>query len=1077
MMMDDETLQMYVEEASEHLGDIENDLLTIEQAGADIDEDLVNKVFRAAHSIKGGAGFLGLNKIKDLGHKIENVLDMIRNRELVPDPEVVNIVLLAFDKLRDMIHNVAQSNDAFIDDHIAALTAATTANLKVADKSTVDKVVEIKDKQGRTVFVVPEFDLMQNRKGGKNLYLLEFDLIHDVQRKDKKPLDLLKGMDSTGVILDLKVDFEAVGSLEDDGFSNRIPFFVLFGSIVEEDIMPALLDLRGEFITSLQFDAPAAATADFAQDLLATTPATPEVDRTDALVSELFTGSSLASALSPTPAPPAAPAVAPSPVQAPAAQAPVASAPVAPVAPAPPAPVRPEMVAPDEDPGRKSDLKTPKSVISQPDSLRVHVSLLEDLMNLAGELVLSRNQLMQAISSNAIHQIEVAGQRIDLVTSELQETIMLTRMQTVGNIFNKFPRVVRDLARTLGKEIDLQLEGNDVELDKTIIEGLGDPLTHLVRNSADHGIELPLERAAAGKPAMGTIVLKAYHEAGQVIIEIVDDGRGLNTEKIVEKALSKGLITPDHAKNMSDKEKANLIFLPGLSTAEMVTDVSGRGVGMDVVKSNLDQLGGQVDIETVRGKGTTIRIKLPLTLAIIPSLLVSVGNERYAIPQVNVDELLRVPADQIGERVEMVGDAEVLLLRGELIPLLYLSDVLGLDSADCHASQMVSKILRGEMSTEQGDSDCILADVNLVVVSAGQFRYGLVVDQLHDSVEIVVKPLGRHFKDCHGYAGATIMGDGHVALILDVAGLGRLGDLSLTAGLEKTAGVAKEPEPGMDQEKLSLFVFRNTPQEHCAVPLDLVARVELINAEEIEEVGGRRVIKYRGGSLPVFSLDQATSAGMLDVSGEIIVIVFLMAGHEIGLLAKPPVDAIETRVAVDTFTLKQPGISGSAVIGDNTTLIVDIFELIQTVQPDWFAVRGTIEVSDDAGETGVPHLLLVEDSDFFRNQVRKFIEDDGYTVDVAEDGVVAWNMLNAEPDKYDLVVTDIEMPNMDGFELAKLIRKDKRFALTPIVALTSLAGDEDVAKGRAAGIDDYQIKLDKERLLQSIYECLKRYAS
>jgi two-component system chemotaxis sensor kinase CheA len=1062
MMMDDETLQMYVEEATEHLGDIENDLLAIEQAGADIDVELVNKVFRAAHSIKGGAGFLGLTRIKDLGHKIENVLDMVRNRELVPDPEVVNIVLLAFDKLRDMITNVAQSNDAYIDDHIAALTAATAANLPGGEKASVDRMIEIKDRRGRTVFEVPEFDLLQNRKGGKNLYLLEFDLIHDVQRKGKTVFDLLKGMDSTGVILDLKVDFEAVGTLEDDDFSNRIPFFVLFGSIIEDDIMPALLDLGGEFITTLSFDLPSSApapAADFARELLQQTPQAPDEDRTDSMVASLFNGGNLSAALEPQP-----PAPAPAP-----------SAPSVPSAP-PAAPPRP--VVADDETARKGDAKAPKSAITQSDSLRVHVSLLEDLMNLAGELVLSRNQLMQAISSNALHQIEVAGQRIDLVTSELQETIMLTRMQTVGNIFNKFPRVVRDLARTLGKEIDLQLEGNEVELDKTIIEGLGDPLTHLVRNSADHGIEMPDERVAAGKPAMGTIVLKAYHEAGQVIIEIVDDGGGLNTDKIVQKALSKGLITPDQANSMSDKEKANLIFLPGLSTAEQVTDVSGRGVGMDVVKSNLDQLGGQVDIDTARGKGTTIRIKLPLTLAIIPSLLVSVGQERYAIPQVNVDELLRVPVDQIAERVEMVGDAEVLLLRGELIPLLYLSNVLGLDTSSCEVSRMVGEVLRGERSGGKTDAaGCAMADVNLVVVSAGQFRYGLVVDQLHDSVEIVVKPLGRHFKDCQGYAGATIMGDGHVALILDVAGLGRLGDLSLTAGRERTAQTAKEAETVKGQDKLSLFVFRNTPQEHCAVPLDLVARVELIDAREIEEVGGRRVIKYRGGTLPVFSLDQATNVGLLELSGEFIVIVFLMAGHEIGLLAKPPVDAIETEVTIDGFTLKQPGISGSAVIGENTTLIVDIYELIQTVQPEWFAVRGSIEIADDAGEVGVPHLLLVEDSDFFRNQVRKFIEDDGYSVDTAEDGLVAWNMLNVDPNKYDLIVTDIEMPNMDGFELARNIRQDKRFSLTPIIALTSLAGDEDVARGKAVGIDDYQVKLDKERLLQSIYEWLKRYAS
>ncbi len=304
------------------------------------------------------------------------------------------------------------------------------------------------------------------------------------------------------------------------------------------------------------------------------------------------------------------------------------------------------------------------------ETLRVHVSLLENLMNLAGELVLSRNQLMQAISQGDEHEVLNAGQRIDLVTSELQEAIMLTRMQPVGNIFNKFPRVVRDLARDLGKEIELILEGKEVELDKTIIEGLSDPLTHLVRNSADHGIESPEERIAKGKNPTGKIILKAYHAAGQVNIEIKDDGRGIDAEKIVNKAIAKGLITEEQAKGMNEKEKLNLIFLPGLSTAEKISDVSGRGVGMDVVKSNLDKLGGQVDIETEKDKGTTIRIKLPLTLAIIPSLLVSVGEERFAIPQVNVDELIEVPASQVEERIEKVGDADVLILRGELIPYL-----------------------------------------------------------------------------------------------------------------------------------------------------------------------------------------------------------------------------------------------------------------------------------------------------------------------------------------------------------------------------------------------------------------------
>lgn len=707
-MMDDETLQMYVEESSEHLGDIENDLLAIEQAGQNMDEELVNKVFRAAHSIKGGAGFLGLSKIKDLGHKIENVLDMIRNRELAPDPDVINVVLLAFDKLRDMIQNVAESNNADIDEHLAALTAAAEgASSSVRDTGPqvlpehpiqaheTAEMVEITNRHGEAVLSVDKMTLEQSRKGGKTAYLLEFDDERDLRGKGKTLPEICSSLESTGVLLAASIDLSAPLATDQ-------PFYLLYVSIIEEDILPALLDLRPDAVFPIPasvFSAPQKASSASAAAV-----ATPQV----------------ASATPPTPQPSAAPDK-------------------------------------TDDDGRG---KTARASI-QPESLRVHVSLLEDLMNLAGELVLSRNQLMQAISSGAEHQVEVAGQRIDLVTSELQETIMLTRMQAVSTIFNKFPRVVRDLARSLGKEIDLELEGTEVELDKTIIEGLGDPLTHLVRNSADHGVETPAERAAAGKPPTGTITLKAYHAAGQVNIEIADDGRGLDTDKILNKALERGLVTVEQAKSMSEKEKAQLIFLPGLSTAEKVTDVSGRGVGMDVVKSNLDQLGGQVDIETTRGVGTIIRIKLPLTLAIIPSLLVSVGKERYAIPQVNVDELLRVPAAQIRERIEMVGDAEVLMLRGELIPLLYLSSVLELDADGCRVSQMVSRLLdNAHQGVKNAGPECELEDINLVVVSAGQFRYGLVVDQLHDSVEIVVKPLGRHFKDCQGYAGATIMGDG-----------------------------------------------------------------------------------------------------------------------------------------------------------------------------------------------------------------------------------------------------------------------------------------------------------------------------
>ncbi|MFP4111122.1 MAG: chemotaxis protein CheW [Desulfonatronovibrio sp.] len=1093
--MDDETLQMYVEESREHLEDIENDLLAIEADGEEIDVDLVNKVFRAAHSMKGGAGFLGLNNVKELAHKIENVLDMIRNKELIPNPEIINIILLAFDRLSELVENIAQSDEMDISEHVVALTGIAAASLADDEKDTMVKEVDIKDSKGHTVFSIPEFDLNQARKGGKFIYLVEFDLINDVHRKNKKPLDLIKDMQSTGLIMATKVDLDVVGTLDEDEFSNRIPMYVLFSSIIEPDILNTLFDVSSDRVTIVKEgtearsgqkeaaggaeESPDKAWAQEPGDSEQTheppvegeepgeseeseehEPPLPEQTRPEQEASEKEPAASEAPAKEPDkPSPPSA--------KKPAAKS------------------GPGSAAPGAQPA-------PSSV---PDSLRVHVSLLENLMNLAGELVLSRNQLMQAISTQDKHSVGLAGQRIDLVTSELQEAIMLTRMQPVANIFNKFPRVVRDLAKDLNKEIDLVLEGKDVELDKTIIEGLSDPLTHLVRNSADHGIERPDVRIAAGKKPEGRIVLKAFHAAGQVNIEIIDDGKGIPVDKIVDKALSKGLITEEQVKSMTEKDKNSLIFLPGLSTADQVSDVSGRGVGMDVVKSNLDRLGGQVDIESEEGKGTSIRIKLPLTLAIIPSLLISVGDERFAIPQVNVDELIQIPASLVPERIEKVGDAQVLILRGELIPLMNLAEVLQLKPREKvpRSSSKVTPINSGKANHEDEQKGHLEAeavteppkgsdpvqedssDVDIVVVSAGSFKYGLVVDELHDSVEIVVKPLGRHLKSCDGYAGATIMGDGRVALILDVIGLARLAELTSVAGTEKAKELARKQEKEKDvEEKQSLFLFNNGPSEYCALPLDLVARVELISADQIEIAGGKKVIQYRGGNLPIFALEEVARVEHLELEGELVVIVFFMAGHEIGLLASQPVDAIETKIKIDDFTLKQPGISGSVVLNGRTTMIVDIFEFMETLNPHWFEKRKTAP----AAEQGVNKILLVEDSDFFRAQVKKFIEDEGYEVaEASEDGQVAWDYLNENPDEISLVVTDLEMPVMDGFELTEHIKNDDRFRHLPVLALTSLAGEEDVARGKQVGIDDYQIKLDKEKLMQSIFSFLNKKAA
>ncbi|MEA3467967.1 MAG: chemotaxis protein CheW [Thermodesulfobacteriota bacterium] len=946
---DDEILQGFIEESLEHLADIENDLLEIEANGADINEDLVNKVFRAAHSIKGGAGFMGLTVIQDLSHVTENVLGLIRSGKLIPTPEIINVLLQASDKLNTMIEDISNSNEYDIEEHLIPLNA----------------IFNGKALQPETESSPPE---------------------------------------------DAPVAVEEEPALETPPVPEQI--------------------------------------------------ASPEPEPVAVEEPEVIT---------PPPAP---------------------DPPLQATAPAPPEKTAPPAV-------KKSAAK-----VKVDTSIRVHVSLLDSLMTLAGELVLSRNQLLQTIASNDVRNAESVGQRIDLITSELQEAIMLTRMQPIGNVFGKFPRVVRDLSGKLKKDIDLTIVGKDVELDKTIIESINDPLTHLVRNSVDHGIELPDDRVKAGKLAKGTVTLKAYHAAGQVVIEITDDGKGLDGELLGEAAVSKGLMTAEQVAAMSDKEKVNLILLPGFSTAKEVTDVSGRGVGMDVVKTNLDQLGGQVDLISEVGVGTTISIKLPLTLAIIPCQIIMTGGERYAIPQVNLEELLRIPASQVKDRVERVGNAEVVRLRGNLLPLIRLSDVLGIERTYYDTEEDEFKQDRRERISDRRGKDTPLntdgeADIqvqedssktraiedrrytassalNIVVVSNGSLKYGLIVDKLQDSEEIVIKPLGKHLQACKGYAGATIMGDGRIALILDVTNLAVMAELASMDGTDRANEVAQAAEELVkaQKDKQALLTFRSSETEQFAVPLNQVERIEKIKRSDIEELGGKRVMQYRGGSISLLAVDDVAMVHPIAEHDDLLVIIFNIANQTVGLLAIGPIDALEISVSIDDTTLKQTGIMGSTIIDSQTTMLVDIFEVVGTLFPEWFGDQEVYEVEKDGGST--PVILIAEDSNFFRNQVKSYMTESGYDVLEGEDGAIAWELLQEHSDEVTIVVTDIEMPHMNGFELTETIRRDPRFTSIPIIALTTLAGEEDVAKGKAVGVDEYHIKLDKEKLMASVHHYVKQ---
>jgi two-component system chemotaxis sensor kinase CheA len=553
-----------------------------------------------------------------------------------------------------------------------------------------------------------------------------------------------------------------------------------------------------------------------------------------------------------------------------------------------------------------------------PESIRVGVNLLDKLMTLVGELVLARNQLLQIATTVEDSGLQAVSQRMNLIATELQEEVMKTRMQPIGNVWSQFPRTVRDVALGCNKEVAIEMEGKETELDKTIIEAIKDPLTHLVRNSVDHGIELPEARVKVGKAREGRLILRAFHEGGQVNIEISDDGAGLNRERIRQKAIERGIVAAEIAAKMTDREVFNLIFLPGFSTAEKITNVSGRGVGMDVVKTNVERIGGTVDVQSVPGRGTTVRVKIPLTLAIIPALVVTCGGDRYAIPQVNLLELVRLEADDVAKSVELVHGAPVYRLRGRLLPLIYLSRELNLAA--------------GTNSSAENDGV-----VNIVVLQADERHFGLVVDQINDTEEIVVKPLRKQLKTVKTFAGSSIMGDGKVALILDVLGLAqRANVVSETRDRALTAKTAELATTAGDKQ--TFLLFAGPGDSRMAIPLSILARLEEFPAAQVEMSGTQWVTQYRGQILTLIRLDvileerrhklRALQTLPAINSGPIQVLVLNHNGRSFGLVVERILDIVEDLAQVRSAATR-PAVLYSVLIGDRVTELLDIPAILQ----------------------------------------------------------------------------------------------------------------------------------------------------
>lgn len=930
-MQEKEMIHDLVLESKEHLSSIEPDLLELERSGNAAPDELINRIFRAIHSIKGGFGFFGFEKVTRLAHAMENILSRIRDHKLGIDLAVINALLEGIDKLRVLIDDITNSDAVSIEQELEKLAPfRDDSGIKNTDNTTVAPSPP-KNSLSEDHPTITEKQLEDAAKNGKHVYIITLQANKEQQDGNFDPTDTFIKWEKFGTILDIKTTMDQNATKPSD---NKISYSVVFSSVLEPDLIAYGCEVPGNQVCTVDL-------SKFRKSVQASSPVNSE---------------------SPASTPASTPA-------------------------------------------------TEHKAISRSgdDTLRVRVNLLNNLMNLAGELVLGRNQIMQQFnrkledlldtnhSADTLHHnIDILGKKIadaaksdtatlpsvisaeierlkklcdstmaislkeipgigtslqslDSVTSMLQENIMQTRLQPVSVVFNKFPRVVRDLAHKLGKQIELEMTGQDVELDKSIIETLSDPLNHLIRNCCDHGVETIQERISSGKSPSGTIVLSAYQEGGKVIIAIEDDGRGIDTDKIRKCALKRNIISEQEASTLSEHELKMLIMKPGFSTADAISDISGRGVGMDVVRSNIEKLGGTVTIESEKGKGSRFFLTLPLTLAIIPSLIVSSEGVNFAIPQVGVEELIRIRAFEITKKIERIQGAEVTRLRGKLLPLVRLAEILDLEPTFIHpvtGERLPDKRARwsdrrgkpvedeSEESKDErrnGKQDrrgSVQNAVKIVILKAGHNLYGLVVDKVFDSEEIVVKPLPDVLKTTQCYAGATIMGDGKVAMILDPSGIATKAALKFFISENEKNQMLEKIEK-QKEAKQNLLLFNNSTAEQFGIDLGAITRIEFINKSEIEKIGNREFVKRDGHSVSLIRIhDYLPVSSPETMPEEFYLLLPRITGNHLGIIAGQVFDIINTDLKVDKKDIKGAGILGSTIINNKLVILLNMNELI-----------------------------------------------------------------------------------------------------------------------------------------------------
>ncbi len=878
-IQDKSLINEFIAESKEHLSSIEEAFITLEKTRDNPDKELINKIFRAVHTVKGSGGFFGFKNINDLAHSMETLLSLLREGVVSLSREHIDVLLQGVDSLNTMLDDVDHCNEFSIEGILEKLKNLLTQQVPKETLKEINAGIPLKDKNGKALdFILSEFSLRNILEHNQYLYLLRYDLKKVEKEKGLNPVKLVKHLIELGEIIDGKLTLPDTSSIREKLPEGELTYLVLYSTVLEPSLIPEAAHLSEENVIPVSPDS-----------LLKADP--PETEKYASSVNEGSEKNTL-------------PAQEKTGVQ--------------------------DSLAPKEE-GNGAD---------KHESVRIRVDILDKLMMLAGELVLVRNQqLMHAKTDDGASKS--ITQRLDIVTSELQETIMQTRMQPVGNIFGKFSRIVRDIGLKLGKKIEIEMSGNDVEVDKTILEALTDPLTHLIRNSCDHGIEVPEARKASGKNETGHVQLKAYHEGGQMVIEIRDDGKGIDPQVIRSKVIEKKLKTEEELSRMGEKEILFLIFLPGFSTVTNVTEFSGRGVGMDVVKNGIEKLGGTIEINSHTKMGTEIILRLPLTLAIIPSLIVKTGDYRYAIPQINLEELVCLYDEDVFAKIECAGTREVFRLRNSLLPMLRLDEVLKRSNMfNDEVKAEITEInrekrdrLQQKFEESRTQNSSFELSITFAVLKVGAARFGLIIDKVIGTEEIVVKPMHSAVKDLTIYSGATVLGDGNVALILDALGIARHAGIEF----EKEDGTVETQirEKSGTEEKEALLLFKNGDNEQFAAPLSSIKRIEKVSSEQLERVGDIEFVTIDQVSTRILHLEEFLPVSPGFGAKDFFLILPKNVHTRCGIRISRLIDVGSYSLQLNREGFDEKGLKGSSLIKNQLTLVLDMEKILEKAEERW----------------------------------------------------------------------------------------------------------------------------------------------